>query len=502
MLRTPPSPSQTVGAAPAGAGPATGSRSGKRTPSLAPWYAVAALTALGALLRFPTLDVQSFWLDEATTVRLVGFDLGGLLSAVAREEVTPPLYYVLAWAWAAVLGTGEVGLRSLSALLGTALVPVAYLVARELASRRTALLTGALVAASPLLVWYSQEARSYALLALLGAASLLFFLRASRTGRGADLAGWALASALALATHYFALFLVVGEAVWLLAVLRRRSVAATAAVGTVGLAGLALLPVALAQQAGPGVDWIGQHPLLGRALLVPKKFLVGETGFLIPGARALVALLVLAALVMLVRTDPDERRPAWWGVTLGALVVVPALVLALVGLDYLLARNLIVAWVPAALVIAAGPTSRRAGRPGVAIGTALVIVLAAVSVATTVVPGLGREDWRGLAAELAPVPGGRMIAVMPPHEERSLRRYLGGLERARGGERPGEVAVVQTNRAGPQRTPPAPPGYALVGRRERQRLTVIRYRAVDAEAGVSPGGRPDAPRDLLLQRGR
>ncbi|MEJ7718478.1 MAG: glycosyltransferase family 39 protein [Thermoleophilaceae bacterium] len=287
---------------------------GGHRPSLAPWHAVAALTALGALLRFPTLDVQSFWLDEATTVRLVGFDLGGLLSAVAREEVTPPLYYLVAWAWAVPFGAGEVGLRSLSALLGTALVPVAYLVARELASRRTALLTGGLVAASPLLVWYSQEARSYALLALLGALSLLFFLRASRTGRGADLAGWALVSALALATHYFALFLVAGEAVWLLAAFRRRSMpTATAAVGAVGLAGLALLPVALAQQAGPGVDWIGQHPLLGRALLVPKKFLVGETGFLIPGARALVALLVVAALVMLVRTDPDERRPAWWG---------------------------------------------------------------------------------------------------------------------------------------------------------------------------------------------
>jgi hypothetical protein len=460
---------------------------------------VAALTALGALLRFPTLGAQSFWLDEASTVRLVGFDLGGLLSAVAGEEVTPPLYYLMAWAWAGPLGAGEVGLRSLSALLGTALVPVAYLVARELAARRTALLTCALVAVSPLLVWYSQEARSYALLALLGALSLLFFLRAAWSGRGTDLAGWALASALALATHYFALFLVAGEALWLLAVLRRRSV--LAAVGVVGLAGLALLPTALAQQGGPGVEWIGQHPLLGRALLVPKKFLVGETGFLIPGARALVAVLVAAALLMLVRADPEERRGAWWGAALGALVVLPALALVLVGLDYLLARNLIVAWVPAALVVAVGPTARRAGRPGAAVGIALVAVLAAVSVATTVVPGLGREDWRGLASELTPVPGGRLIAVMPTHEERSLRRYLGGLERARGGAQPPELIVVQTNRAGPQRTPPPPEGFALVGRRERQRLTVIRYRAVRPGAAIRSIPGPGSPRTFLYQPG-
>jgi hypothetical protein len=429
----------------------------------------------------------------------VGFDLGGLLSAVAGEEVTPPLYYLLAWAWAGLFGTGEVALRSLSALLGTALVPVAYLVARELAGRRAALLTCALVAVSPLLVWYSQEARSYALLALLGALSLLFFLRATRSGRRADLAGWAVASALALATHYFALFLVAGEAVWLLAVLRRRSV--LAAVGVVGLTGLALLPTALAQQAGPGVEWIGQHPLLGRALLVPKKFLVGETGFLIPGARALVALLVAAALLMLVRADPEERRGAWWGAALGALVVLPALALALVGLDYLLARNLIVAWVPAALVVAAGPTARRAGRPGAAVGIALVAVLAAVSVATTVVPGLGREDWRGLASELPPVPGGRLIAVMPAHEERSLRRYLGGLRRSGPEDRAGELLVMQTNRAGPQPTPPAPPGFAFAGRREHQRLTVIRYRAVRPVTAIRSIPGPGFPRTFLYQPG-
>ena len=33
--------------------------------------AVAALTVLGAALRFGTLDRQSFWLDELVTVRLL-----------------------------------------------------------------------------------------------------------------------------------------------------------------------------------------------------------------------------------------------------------------------------------------------------------------------------------------------------------------------------------------------------------------------------------------------
>ena len=69
-----------------------------------------------------------------------------------------------------------------------------------------------------MLLWYSQEARAYALLALLCALSLLYFVRALRRGEPrATSSLWGVASALALATHYFAVFPIVAEAVWLLA---------------------------------------------------------------------------------------------------------------------------------------------------------------------------------------------------------------------------------------------------------------------------------------------
>src|SRR5438876_576650 len=80
---------------------------------------------------------------------------------------TPPFYYMLAWGWAKLFGTGEVGLRSLSALAGTLTIPAAYAAGRALSSRRAGLIAAALFAVNPLLVWYSQEARAYALLALL-----------------------------------------------------------------------------------------------------------------------------------------------------------------------------------------------------------------------------------------------------------------------------------------------------------------------------------------------
>ena len=161
-------------------------------------------------------------------------------------ESTPPLYYLLAWPWSHLFGVHEVGLRSLSALFGTATVPVAYLAGRELIGRRAGLAIAAIVAVNPVLVWYSQDARAYALLVLLSTAALFFFLRA-RAARPATSAWWAVFSALALATHYFAFFPLAIEAAGCCS--RPVRCAGCLALAGVAAAGLALAPIAL-HQAG------------------------------------------------------------------------------------------------------------------------------------------------------------------------------------------------------------------------------------------------------------
>src|SRR5919112_4431333 len=114
---------------------------------------LAGIVLLGAGLRFATLDGQSYWFDEATTVQLLRMDLGDMLAAIPDSESTPPLYYVVAWFWTQVFGTGEVGVRSLSALAGTATVPVVYAIGARAIGARTGLIAALLVAAHPLLVW-------------------------------------------------------------------------------------------------------------------------------------------------------------------------------------------------------------------------------------------------------------------------------------------------------------------------------------------------------------
>jgi mannosyltransferase len=121
---------------------------GARTVGADIWI-LAALIVLAAVIRIVTIDNQSFWTDEALTAYEAGLPFGAMLHTVARVETTPPLYFVLIWVWAKLFGTGTVALRSLSAIAGVAIVPIAYASARELLSRRAGVLAAAFVVVNP-----------------------------------------------------------------------------------------------------------------------------------------------------------------------------------------------------------------------------------------------------------------------------------------------------------------------------------------------------------------
>jgi len=379
-------------------------------------WVLAFLTALGAAMRFASLDVQSFHHDEViTVVRILPGSLGDVMHAVKSSESNPPLYYVLAWGWVKAFGSDEVGLRSLTALFGTATVPLAYCIGTELAHRRAGLIAAALVAVSPMLIWYSQEARSYALLVFFCAVSLLFFARALRTRSGRDLALWALASALALGSHYFAFFAVGIEALWLLIALRARWRLVLPAVLVVAAAGAALIPLISAQVNPTHIGWIEESLLSTRFLETGVSFLVGETGHVIaepPRERyALLPgiLLGIALLLVAIRGTRRERRGALLGVLLGSGVAVLTLLAALAGKDYVVERNLLPALLPLALAAAIGFGADRARRLGLLLAVALCAYWLAFGVYVTQTPNLQRPDFRGITEELGPARGPRAI---------------------------------------------------------------------------------------------
>jgi mannosyltransferase len=365
-----------------------------------------ALTLAGAALRFATLDLQSFWYDEAVTVGLVRHDLFGMLDRIPGSESTPPLYYVVAWLWTRVFGSGEVGIRSLSALVGTVTILVFYLAARELTrSERVGVGVAALAAFNPLLVWYSQEARTYALLTLLGALSLYFFARLLRGVETKPLVWWAVTSALALTAHYFAAFLVVPEAAWLLRRAPRRPVvAASAAIAAVGLA---LMPLAIHQQQLDLASFIRTTALPYRVVRSAKQFLTGFDAPLEIVITMLAGAIVGAGLIVALRKGGPRVHVAAALAGLGLLLPV---VLAIAGLDYVETRNVILAWLPLFTVAAAGLVSSRAGQAGI---VAVCVIGLTTVIAVDLTPLWQRDNWRGVVQAIGPPRVARAVVLTP-----------------------------------------------------------------------------------------
>ncbi|MGE5408368.1 MAG: glycosyltransferase family 39 protein [Syntrophothermus sp.] len=450
------------------------------------FWVVAALTALAALLRFLTLGAQSYHHDEIVTAsRILRGSFGHAMDAVGFSESTPPLYYALAWIWTQVAGTGEVGLRSLSALAGVATVPVVYLLGVELRGRTTGLAAAALAAVNPMLLWYSQEARAYALLTLLCALSLLFCFRALRHGRRADVAAWGLFSALALATHYFALFLVAGEIALLV---RRRGREAIRGLWIVGAACLLLAPLAIHQMSIGHAEWIGTLSLGHRIWETAATFVSGETGDIIgqPERPQLafvpLALCVAALGLLLLRGEREARRAAAPPLLLAAIAIGAPIGLALVspGKDFVLARNLMPALIPLLLAVAIAVTMPASRRLGIVVGAALFAYSLGFCILAGAVPQLQRPDWSAVAARLGEPRRPRAMATWALGEA-PLRYYLStGSFQVRASERypwqVGEIDLVSQGWAPPPARSAIGPSFRESSHEYAGPLFIRRYR--------------------------
>lgn len=445
--------------------------------------ALVAITAFGAALRFSTLGLQSYSLDEAATVNLVRKSLGGMLATIPHNESTPPLYYIVAWIWARIFGTTEVGLRALSACIGTATIPVTYAAARALTSRRSAVIAAAFVAVSPLLVVYSQTARAYILLSFLGALSLLFLARALEYRRRA-LSWWAVVSVLAVATHYFAIFLVVPEAAWLL--IRRRDRRKTlVTIGAVSSVTAALLPLAVYQAHTGNPSWIQNTTLRVRLSELAAEFLGLRS--LLPHTAVLAfagGVVVLIGLAMRPRTA--DRGEGLLVFAVGSAAVLLPFALATAGhavgsshIDYFYFRNLIAAWVPLAIATAAVLGVPRAGFAGLGAASIVSILFATAVVQSAIKPSLQNDDWRAVARILGRPNANRAIAINWKLDP-VLRYYRPSVVRMsrRGGRIDEIVIIVKETGTGSKLSDFSPPkGFGQVDRRWAQGIELLYLRS-------------------------
>ncbi len=178
------------------------------------------LLILGGFLRFNQLGAKGLWGDEIWTAQWSQPSLPQVLAGQTKPPDILPLMYALVHI-STRLGANEFWVRLPAALFGVIGLALFYGLAHRTLGRRTALVGTALLALSPIHIWYSQDARYYTLITALGIASVCFFytfITADRV-RPASWLGFVLITTAALYTHIFAGWIILAEgafAVWFL----------------------------------------------------------------------------------------------------------------------------------------------------------------------------------------------------------------------------------------------------------------------------------------------
>ena len=141
---------------------------------------------LAFALRVHHLDYQSLWRDEVDAIRFSDGTTLALLKALPQMGHNGPLYFAVLHNWRNLTGNSEFALRYLSVLGGILSIAMLYRLAIDFGWRKSAgLMALLLMAVSPYLIWYSQEAKMYSWLIFLILLAIFAYRQAMKSERSA-----------------------------------------------------------------------------------------------------------------------------------------------------------------------------------------------------------------------------------------------------------------------------------------------------------------------------
>jgi 4-amino-4-deoxy-L-arabinose transferase-like glycosyltransferase len=381
---------------------------------------LAVIILAAVLLRFPSLGDQSLWRDEAATWLQVNGSLADVISRTATDNY-PPLYNLLAWISVQLFGGAEWVLRLPSAVLGVLNVALIYGLASRIGGRAAGLIAASLLALSGYHVWYSQEARMYALLGCTATAhawAMLHFLDRRGAARAVLLS---LTGILLIYAHPYGALTWVGigfGAIWTI-LLRRDWKSLVPLVLAELLVILSFVPWGLiligrAQVIADEGFWIGQ-PTPAYILLQWRKV-----------TSALFILLVLAVPFLVFLRRKHGPGPAAgmmplllsWALLPSILGIIASVLVEPVFFDRYLIGSLPGFLILFALALLMPARTQR----GVVIACVAGLL---IGLGTLVFGPPPRGDWRGLSADLrAVIEPEDCLAMSSPVDEAMLDYYV------------------------------------------------------------------------------
>jgi mannosyltransferase len=356
---------------------------------------LVAVAALAAALRWFRIDTQSLWYDEGISAYQVTRSFSEIARAAALDT-HPPLYYATLKAWGDLVGSSELGLRSLSAVWGLLAVVLVWLIGRRLFGSLAGTVTALLLAVAPLAVYYSQEVRMYAQVTALGMLAVYAYV-----SRNNPL--YAVAAIATLYSQYLGVAMLFAlnlhAVIWWRTRTHREWLTWLAANVVVALGFLPWLPTFLAQQSHA----LNTSPRTPDGLALDTLTAYG--GGVAHGDAFLVAGTVLAALALIGWASSFQRsEQRGEHATLALLVwLMPlGLVLALGLKSGLFELRYLVLSVPGLMLLAGFGIVRVVRNPfAVAAVAALAVVPAALGLQQQYYePTLARDDYRGLVAAI------------------------------------------------------------------------------------------------------
>jgi len=358
------------------------------------------ILGLGLALRVYHLGAYSLWFDEGFTRFYSETPLSYLWADGFKVETNPPMYYTIMHFWIPLFGSSEVALRSFSVIASMILIVLVYILGKELGGRTMGLLAALLLALSPSEIWYAQEARTYALLQVTMALTLLGAARyLSPQGSWRNLLTYGFGAIIAIYCHNTAQIFVSALNLVMLGLIvwdpgfRPRLLAWVGANAVVALAVLPLFLNALSQTESANLHWIS--PFTSFGFLRELAEIVGGTAasreFL--QGRILSYLLLLLVAILLLRFRKLDRR------SLALLVLVPlGYVVMVLLLDLhkpiLISRILVWLWIPLSLLLAHLLIHAAKMRSALLI---LIIAVFTIGLNAQLFPSLSlKENWRDL----------------------------------------------------------------------------------------------------------
>lgn len=179
-------------------------------------WVLPGILLLGLFVRIYAISGQSLWYDEGYSLRMAHLTPRHIISETASRDFHPPLYYLGLHYWIMSFGDSEFSARFPSALLGFLSIFMMYKVGKLLFDKNVGLLSSLVLALSVFHVEYSQEVRSYSLMAFLTLLSFYFFLKLFTERSLRASIGYSVSSIILIYTHVYGLFIVASQNIFFL----------------------------------------------------------------------------------------------------------------------------------------------------------------------------------------------------------------------------------------------------------------------------------------------